>query len=165
MVGYKVGTKAYQLWDPKTQSIIISQDIIFNERINPPAVPAPPVELSEIIWDGELTGDVQGLTQVGDTWDKTDVESPPSAPVTNTQPIEPLIDEEEDQPQNLDALPNPLPLEPPHQKHPLPDLPAQPCQHQTELELLGDLPIIEGPRPHCLPERYHIDSPPPSSVE
>ena len=62
MVGYKVGTKAYQLWDPKTQSIIISWDIIFNEWINPPAIPAPQVDLSEIIWDGELTGDVQGLT-------------------------------------------------------------------------------------------------------
>ena len=64
---------------------------------------------------------------MGDAWDKTDMESPPSAPVTNTQPIEPLIDEEEDQPRGLDLLPNPLPLEPPHQEHPLPDLPAQPC--------------------------------------
>jgi hypothetical protein len=62
MVGYEVGTKAYQLWDPTTQSTIISQDVIFDERTNPPAVPAPPVDFSEIIWDGGLTGDVQGLT-------------------------------------------------------------------------------------------------------
>ena len=73
------------------------------------------------------------------------MESPPSAPVTNTQPIEPLINEEEDQPQGLDPLPNPLPLKPPHQEQPLPDLPAQPRRHRTELELLGDPPIIEGP--------------------
>ena len=127
MVDYEVGTKAYQLWDPKTRSIVISWDIIFDEWIKPPAVPTPPVDWSEIVWDGELTGDVQGLTRVGDAWDKTDMESPPSAPVTNTQPIEPLINEEEDQRQDLDPLPKPLPLEPPHQEHPLPNLPAQPC--------------------------------------
>ena len=100
---------------------------------------------------------------MGDAWDKTDMESPPSAPVTNTQPIEPLINEEEDQPQGLDLLPNPLPLEPPHQEHPLPDLPAQPRRRRTELELLGDPPIIEGPRPRHLPERYRVDSPPPEA--
>ena len=49
MVGYEVGTKAYQLWDLKTRSIIISWDVIFDERINPPAVPAPPVDLSQIV--------------------------------------------------------------------------------------------------------------------
>ena len=85
MAGYKVGTKAYQLEDLKTRSIIISWDVIFDEQINPPAVPAPPVDLSEIVWDGELTGDVQGLTQVGDAWDKTDMESPPPAPVTSVR--------------------------------------------------------------------------------
>ena len=47
---------------------------------------------------------------------RTDVESPPSAPGTNAQPIECLIDEEEDQPQDLDPLTNPLPLKPPHQE-------------------------------------------------
>ena len=62
MVGYEVGPKAYRLWDPKTQSIVISRDVIFDEGISPPAVPAPPVDLYEIVWDGELTGDVQGLT-------------------------------------------------------------------------------------------------------
>ncbi|KIJ26272.1 hypothetical protein M422DRAFT_89282, partial [Sphaerobolus stellatus SS14] len=31
MLGYEVGTKAYRLWDPKTRSVIISRDVIFDE--------------------------------------------------------------------------------------------------------------------------------------
>ena len=50
-----------------------------------------------------------------------------------------------------------------YQEHPLPDLPAQPCQCQTELEPLGDLLIIEEPQPCHLPERYHVKSPPPEA--
>ena len=31
MVGYMEGTKAYQLWDPSTRSVVTSHDVIFDE--------------------------------------------------------------------------------------------------------------------------------------
>jgi len=74
MVGYEVGTKTYRLWDPKRRCIVKSQDVIFDECINPPAKPQPPVDLSEVLWDGEL--ECKGLTQVGDAWDTTMHEDP-----------------------------------------------------------------------------------------
>ena len=60
MLGYEPGTKAYCLWDPKRRCIVKSCDVIFDERINPPAKPETPVDLSEILWNGEL--EYKGIT-------------------------------------------------------------------------------------------------------
>ena len=32
MIGYAVGTKAYMLWDPRKKKIVISRDVLFDER-------------------------------------------------------------------------------------------------------------------------------------
>jgi len=51
---------------PNAAALSKSRDVIFDERINPPAKPEPPVDLSEILWDGEL--EYKGITRVGDNW-------------------------------------------------------------------------------------------------
>ena len=71
MIGYKPGTKAYQLWDPQACKVIVSCDVIFDEHPKPLALPAPPANLSQIFYNGELPGDdTPGITQVGDAWNK-----------------------------------------------------------------------------------------------
>ena len=42
-VGYKSGSKAYRLWDPKSHRIVISSDIQFNEEEFPALLPPEPV--------------------------------------------------------------------------------------------------------------------------
>ena len=63
MIGYEPGTKAYQLWDPQARKVIVSHDVIFDEHPKPPALPAPPADLSQILYNGELPGDdTPGIT-------------------------------------------------------------------------------------------------------
>ena len=62
MVGYMEGTKAYQLWDPSTCSVVTSHDVIFDEQLHPPVVPTKPVDLTKIIWNGESSISHHGLT-------------------------------------------------------------------------------------------------------
>ena len=62
MMGYEPGTKAYRLWDPKQRCMIISRDVIFDERLNPPSVPEQKVDLAEIIWNGEDAENNSGIT-------------------------------------------------------------------------------------------------------
>ena len=63
MMGYEPGTKAYRLWDPKCKCMFTSRDVIFDERPNPPSIPEPKVDLSEIIWNGENAINETGITQ------------------------------------------------------------------------------------------------------
>ena len=145
MIGYEPGTKAYQLWDPQAHEVIVSRNVIFDEHPKPPAPPAPPVDLSQILYDGELHGDdIPGITQVGDAWDKTD----PSLTTPNPSIPNPIIKLDDDPP----AGP-PTPVELPwdlFNDPPVPP-PAPPHRHRhTEIELLGDPPIIQGPR-SCRP--------------
>ena len=42
-VGYKSGSKAYHLWDPKSHRIVISSDVQFNEEEFPALPPPEPV--------------------------------------------------------------------------------------------------------------------------
>ena len=111
MIGYKPGTKAYQLWDPQMCKVIVSHDVIFDEHPKPPALPAPPVDLSQILYNGELPGDdTPGITRVGDAWNKPDMEplstaSKPSIPT-------PILELDDDLPDDL-----PIPVERPHE-HP-----------------------------------------------
>ena len=42
-VGYKSGSKAYRLWDPKSHQIIISLDVQFNEEGFPALPPPEPI--------------------------------------------------------------------------------------------------------------------------
>jgi len=121
MIGYEPGTKAYQLWDPQMRKVIVSHDVIFDECPKPPALPAPPVDLSQILYNGELPGDdTPGITRVGDAWNKPDMEplstaSKPSIPT-------PILELDDDLPDDL-----PIPVERPHD-HPN-DPPAHPrCQ-------------------------------------
>ena len=75
MIGYEPGTEAYQLWDPQVCKVIVSHNVIFNEHPKPLALPAPPADLSQIFYNGELPRDnTLGITQVGDTWNKPDME-------------------------------------------------------------------------------------------
>ena len=67
----------------------------------------------------------------------------------------PILELDEDPPDDL-----PIPVEQPHD-HPN-DPPAPPRrQRRTELELLGAPPVIDGPRPRRLPQRYIQEPPPP----
>ena len=149
MLGYEPGTKAYRLWDPKRRCIVKSQDVIFDKRLNPPKKPQPPVDLSEILWNGEL--EYKGITRVGDGWDN-DVAShvdeiPSRAPTPNdAAPDAPL-----DQDGNNDIQP-PADPEPPE---------PQRRARRTEIEMLGPVPNIEGPRERRLPARYRQEPDPP----
>ena len=134
LVGYQVRMKAYHLWDPKARKMVISWDVIFfNEWPKPPGQPEEPVDLSKIIWNGELEyKNIENISRVGDSWhlDNSDVKSADCAPSYGTPTTTP------DKPEI--PLPNP------------PSLQAQPAQiphwwRCTELEMLGELPIIDGP--------------------
>ena len=127
---------------------------IFDERPKPPALPAPPADLSQILYNGELPGDdTPGITRVGDAWNKPDME--PLSTASKLSIPNPILELDEDPPDDL-----PIPVEQPHD-HPH-DPPAPPRrQHRTELELLGAPPVIDGPRPCRLPQRYIQEPPPP----
>ena len=112
--------------------VIVSHDVIFDEHPKPPALPAP-VNISQILYNGELPrDDTLGITQVGDTWDKPDMDLLSTAPKPSIPNLTLKL--------NDNLLVNPfIPVEPPH------DPPAPPHHHRTKLELLGDPPILEGP--------------------
>ena len=154
IIGYEPGTKAYQLWDPQARKVIVSRDVIFDGRPKPLALPAPSVDLSQILYNGELPGDdTLGITQVGDAWDKPDMEPLSTAPMPSIP--NPTLELDDD------PLADPfIPVEPPHD-HPH-DHPAPPHRQRcTEIELLGDPPIIDGPCIHRPPQRYGQEPLPP----
>ena len=63
------------------RKVIISHDVIFDERPKPTAPPEPRVDLSEFVWDGHPDTLPKGVTAVGDAWDpKQNSEQPPAAP-------------------------------------------------------------------------------------
>jgi hypothetical protein len=102
MIDYAIGTKAYQLWDPKRQKVILSRDIIFDER--PFSLP-PGVSRMDLtgfdINDPKLS---EGVAQVGDAWDKPDL----SKSATNT-PLNPSsgdMNQKSDAPQHLTSSQN-----------------------------------------------------------
>ena len=100
MIGYKPGTKAYQLWDPQAHKVIVSHDVIFNEHPKPPALLAPPTDLSKILYNGELPrDDTLGITQVGDAWNKPDME--PSSTASKPSISNPILELDNDLPDNL----------------------------------------------------------------
>jgi hypothetical protein len=146
MVGYEVGTKAYRLWDPKRRTIVKSRDVIFDERLKPPAVSAPPVDLSEILWDGEL--EHEGLTRVGDNWDTTSHGDEIPSQASTPDASEPELDQIEND--NFNPPMDPEPPAPIEEPVPAPVRRAR----RTELEMLGPPPEIDGPRLRCLPTRY-----------
>ena len=66
-------SQVLKLWDPQVHKVIVSCDVIFNEHPKPPALLAPPADLSQILYNGELPGDdTPGITQVGDALNKPD---------------------------------------------------------------------------------------------
>lgn len=110
----------------------------------PPALPAPQVDLSDFTWTGRTADLPEGVTTVGDGWDA------PSLPPNSN----PSLPGDSDTETESDTLPIPHPTSPsldsPPHPVPAPD-PVQPPagtrrRHQTELEMLGPPPIIDGPR-------------------
>lgn len=60
MISYARGSKAYQ------KKVIISRDVVFDERPKLPAPPEPRVDLSEFVWNGRADTLPKGVTAVGD---------------------------------------------------------------------------------------------------
>ena len=100
MIGYEPSTKAFQLWDPQACKVIVSHDVIFDEHPKPLALPAPLANLSQILYNGELPGDdTPGITQVGDAWNKPDME--PSSTASKPSISDPILKLDEDLPDDL----------------------------------------------------------------
>jgi len=151
MLGYEPGTKAYRLWDPKRRCIVKSRDVIFDERINPPAKPEPPVDLSEILWDGEL--EYKGITRVGDNWEDGVANHEHEAPVRASTPDDVAPEHHMNPPENDNLPPEVNPDPPAPIEEPAP-APAPRRARRSELDMLGPPPEVEGHRERRLPARY-----------
>jgi Reverse transcriptase (RNA-dependent DNA polymerase) len=156
MLGYEPGTKVYRLWDPKCHCIVKSCDVIFDECINPPAKPETPVDLSEILWNGEL--EYKGITRVGDGWEEDTASHKEDIPSWASTPDEAAPEPHPDQVEN--HIPEP-PVGP---DLPAPDEAPEPLQapphraRHSELEMLGPPPDITGPRERHLPTRFRQEA-------
>ena len=67
--------------------MVISWDVIFDEWPKPPGQPEEPVDLSEIMWNGELEyKNIENVSRVGDSWHlvNSDVKSADCAPLYGT---------------------------------------------------------------------------------
>ena len=40
-VGYEIGSKGYRFWDPNSRSIVVSRDVVFDEKSFPNREPRP----------------------------------------------------------------------------------------------------------------------------
>lgn len=145
-IGYKEHTKGYLLWDPKKRKTFVSRDVIFDERPHPPGPPLPIPDLSQILYNGEVPGDgLPGFSRVGDAWEDI------SPPVTPAVPHPPAPSSEVDSEDNVgNSRPYSPDLPPPNDPPPAP--PAR--RRRTELELLGPVPEVDGPRARRLPARF-----------
>ena len=158
LLGYAPGAKAYRLWDPKAHSVIISRDVIFDER--PTAIdPSKRVDLSEIIWSGVEIDDPQ-ITRVGDAWEKdSDMEKLPKTLKESSQSPLQLGSEDETPLESqipLEHVQSQMPVEGAHvPQQGISTEPNPSRRHRrTQLELLGTPPDTGGTRLRQLPHRH-----------
>lgn len=148
--------------------VVISRDVIFDERPNPPAPPCPLPDLSKLLLEGDIPPDgLPGISQVGDGWDDIPVDaSPPRVrPTIATShprdvdsvvsPALPLVDKDDLEIDNPQPPPGPGPI-PPHVPPPVAIAPvaAAPRRRRTEAERLGTPPMVDGPRDRRQTVRY-----------